>query len=65
MTKEELIKIIERGENHSVEFKTSFLKDIFETIVAFSNSKGGKIIVGCNDKKEIVGVSIGKESIQK
>ena len=51
-------------ESDTVEFKTSFNKEVIETIVAFSNSRGGKIFLGINDKKEIAGVDISNESIQ-
>jgi ATP-dependent DNA helicase RecG len=57
--------IIEEGEGETVEFKSSFTKEIIETIVAFSNTKGGKIIIGCNDAKKIVGITIAEESLQK
>jgi len=57
--------IIEEGEGETVEFKSSFTKEVIETIVAFSNTKGGKIIIGCNDAKRIVGLTIAEESIQK
>jgi ATP-dependent DNA helicase RecG len=57
--------IIEEGEGETVEFKSSFTKEVIETIVAFSNTKGGKIIIGCNDAKKIVGITIAEESLQK
>ena len=53
----ELIKI---GESETVEFKksTGEWKEIVETISAFANKKGGVILVGVDEKKEICGVSI-------
>ena len=39
-----ILELITHGECDKVEFKSSFQKDIFKAIVAFSNSKGGKII---------------------
>lgn len=33
--------ILQQGENEQVEFKTSFSKEVIETLVAFANSKGG------------------------
>ena len=38
---------------------------MIETLVAFANTKGGKVILGCNDQRNIIGVTIGHESIQK
>lgn len=61
---EELRNIISRGENEFVEFKTSFNKEVIETVVAFSNYKGGKIFIGINDKPEIKGAITTPESIQ-
>ena len=45
MDKEVILHIIKQGENESVEFKTSFGKEVIESIVAFSNTSGGKVII--------------------
>lgn len=65
MTREYLLHIIENGESETIEFKTSFNRATIETIVAFSNTKGGIIALGINNKKDIVGISITGETIQK
>jgi len=59
-------KLIERGESESLEFKPSLsqTKDIVETISAFSNTKGGSIIIGVDDKGKVIGVSLGKKTIE-
>ncbi|HPF01396.1 MAG TPA: putative DNA binding domain-containing protein [Bacteroidales bacterium] len=57
--------LIFQGESEILELKSSFTKDVILTIVAFSNTKGGTIIIGCNDKREITGVDLSDESIQK
>lgn len=62
--KEEISHIIKQGESESIEFKTSFGKEVIESIVAFSNTKGGKVIVGVNDDKNIAGITVSDESIQ-
>ena len=54
MTKEQLIHIIKEGENETVEFKQAFSKAIFETIVAFSNNTGGKILIGIDDSGNVI-----------
>ncbi|MCX6253587.1 MAG: putative DNA binding domain-containing protein [Bacteroidia bacterium] len=64
MDREEILHIIKQGENESIEFKTSFGKEVIESIVAFSNAKGGKVIIGVNDNKIIIGITISDESIQ-
>ena len=64
---EENIKnIILLGENVNTELKESnngLPKNIFETVCSFLNTTGGYIILGVNDKKEIVGIK--KELIEK
>jgi len=62
-----LKEIIKKGESEKIEFKKSLqLKDeIGKTVSAFSNSRGGKIIVGVDDKnKEVIGVEIGENTIE-
>jgi len=59
-----LKNIIEQGEKHNIEFKQSFNKQLIETIVAFSNTKGGKILIGVSDNGNITGVKINSESLQ-
>ena len=53
-----LKKLITQGENKRVEFKEQLPKNesIVKTIIAFSNTSGGKLIVGVNDNREIVGI---------
>ncbi len=51
-------------EKIDVEFKESkkaLAKDVFNTACSFNNRNGGHILLGVNDKREIVGVS--KDSI--
>ena len=61
----DLEKIVLHGESETVEFKESLqLKDeIGESISSFSNSKGGTILVGISDKREIRGVQIGRKTV--
>ena len=55
---------IEKGESDVLEFKTSFGKDVIETVCAFANHKGGKILIGVFKDGKVVGVTCGVESIQ-
>ncbi|PCI61295.1 MAG: hypothetical protein COB35_06860 [Gammaproteobacteria bacterium] len=59
-----LQKLINQGEGQSIEFKTSFQKEVIEAIVAFANTKGGKVLIGVSDSGDILGVQLGKESLQ-
>ncbi len=59
-------KIISQGESEITEFKKSVgeWKEIIETISAFSNTRGGEIIVGINNNGEVNGVEIGKKTLE-
>ena len=64
-----MIKIkesIKKGESETVEFKPSLsqMNKIMESISAFSNTKGGIVIIGVSDKSEVLGVDIGKKTIE-
>jgi ATP-dependent DNA helicase RecG len=60
----DLRKLIKCSETETVEFKTSFDKEVLETSVAFANTKGGIILAGVSDKGEIKGIQIGKETLK-
>jgi len=53
-----LKKLIQQGENKQLEFKEQLPKNesIVKTIIAFSNTSGGKLIIGISDDREIVGI---------
>ncbi|DAB31522.1 MAG TPA: ATP-dependent DNA helicase [Sulfurospirillum sp. UBA11407] len=54
----DILEQIKNGENKTLEFKEILPKNdsIAKTVVAFSNTSGGKLIVGINDKREVVGI---------
>jgi len=58
-----LKQLLHQKENEVLEFKTSFGRETIETLVAFVNAKGGRILVGINNSREVVGVSLSEESI--
>ena len=62
---QEILKIIKQGENERVEFKKSFADETIASLTAMANFKGGKILLGVDDNGKIIGVEIGKESLQK
>jgi ATP-dependent DNA helicase RecG len=52
-------------ENSHVEFKSSFTDAVIETLVAFANVKGGKVLIGVDDKGQPTnGFIIGSETLQ-
>jgi len=57
-------ELIEFGEGQNLEFKSSFNNELIESLVAFANTKGGRVIVGINQDNEISGISINPESVQ-
>jgi len=64
-----MIKIkesIKKGESETVEFKPSLsqMDKIMESVSAFSNTKGGMIVIGVSDNGEVLGVNIGKRTIE-
>ena len=54
-------------ESEILEWKSSLsqLNRIIETISAFSNTKGGTIIIGVDGTGKILGISIGKDTIEQ
>ena len=57
MTIDEIKKLIQVGEKIDVEFKESknaLTKDVFDTVCSFNNRNGGHILLGVNDKREII-----------
>src|SRR3989337_3426706 len=62
----DLKKLISNTESETIEFKesTGEWKEIIETISAFSNTKGGKIVIGVSKSYKLPGVDIGKDTIE-
>lgn len=60
-------KLTGRGESQNLEFKESLrLKDeIGETVSALSNSDGGVVLVGVSDGGRVLGVDIGKNTMEE
>ena len=52
-----------KKESITAEFKSTFNEETIETLVAFSNAKGGTVYVGVSDSGKTQGVTIGKETI--
>jgi ATP-dependent DNA helicase RecG len=57
-----LLDEIKKGESKRLELKEKLPSNeaIAKTVVAFSNTSGGKLIIGVNDKREIVGIDEDK-----
>ncbi len=54
------------NENAHTEFKSSFNDTVIETLVAFANTKGGKVLLGLDDNgMPVKNFNVGKESLQQ
>ncbi len=53
-------------EDQHTEFKSSFTDGVIESLTAFANSSGGRVLVGVDDNgKPVKGFTLGSESLQK
>jgi len=66
MSKETLLKIVGGAESLNIEWKPSLsqINEIIETISGFSNTEGGKVIIGVSKSGKLPGVEIGKDTIE-
>ena len=60
----ELKQRIAKGENTTTEFKENFDQEVIEAAAAFANTDGGTILIGVSDRREIRGITIGKETLR-
>jgi len=58
MDKKELELVLKEGEGLTIEFKKRYTPRIVEDIVAFSNTRGGFILLGVNDDGKVIGESL-------
>jgi len=67
-TEQEIINLIERGEDLSLEFKSDKKclpdKDLVAAVVALANTEGGIILLGVEDNGEITGVHLNHQDAQ-
>jgi len=62
LDKKGLELLIRQGESLSVEFKQGFTAKIDEDIVAFSNTRGGHVLLGVADDRSVPGFEITNEA---
>ncbi len=78
LTGDELLELIKNGETEYVEFKSSLRWDyreekvnkaledvILKSIAAFSNAKGGTLLIGVNDNMEVIGLEPDFKTLKK
>lgn len=64
LTSEDIKNLIKAGESETVEFKESFNDDSLEAIGAFSNARGGILLIGVTDSRKVCGFQIGKKTVE-
>lgn len=66
MKTKSLTKVIGTSESAAVEWKPSLsqINEIIETIAAFANTEGGRLLVGVSKDGIVKGISIGKDTIE-
>ncbi|MBI2913980.1 MAG: ATP-binding protein [Chloroflexi bacterium] len=66
MLRDEFDEILKGLESQTVEFKTSPAEQSagIQTMVAFANSQGGKVFFGVKDDGTVVGVDMGKNTLE-
>lgn len=67
MLKEDVLRLVNRRETETIELKSSLSKpeEIIETVSGFSNTKGGKILIGVSNTGRILGVKIGEDTVER
>ncbi|MTI40720.1 AlbA family DNA-binding domain-containing protein [Fulvivirga lutimaris] len=65
MTFQELKRLVSQGESETLEFKRKVAhpEKIIKEIVAFANTKGGKLLIGVSDDGTIPGVKFPEDEI--
>lgn len=66
MDTSQLLSKIESGEGQHTEFKTSFAEqdEAIRSLCAFTQAEGGSVFFGVRDAGDIVGVTIGRNTIE-
>jgi predicted HTH transcriptional regulator len=64
--REEAQRLIQQGEGQQIEFKASFSesREAIETLCAFTHADGGTVFFGVRDDGTIVGVQLGKKTLE-
>ena len=63
MTADSLKQIISHSESTEIEYKksqTELARNVYESICAFLNRKGGHVVLGADDDGTILGIDPGK-----
>ena len=64
MTEKALLHLINSGESENLAFKSTFNKEVIETLVSFANISGAYVLIGVSSSAKIIGVDLNDESVQ-
>jgi len=66
MGRDKILNLIDNSESIDIEWKPSLsqINEIIETVSAFANTEGGKVIIGVSKSGRILGVEVGKGTIE-
>ena len=61
---QDIQSLIEESENVELKSSLSLMGEIIKSVSAFANTKGGKVMVGMDDAGRIMGMQIGKGTVE-
>ncbi|MFH0772402.1 MAG: RNA-binding domain-containing protein [Candidatus Omnitrophota bacterium] len=64
MTRKEIQNLIKEKEDIELKSSLSLINEIIETISGFANAKGGKVMIGVDNAGRIIGIEIGKGTME-
>ena len=53
-----------QNESQNIEYKESWRDEYLKWICGFANAQGGRIYIGVNDRKEVIGLSDAKRLLE-
>jgi len=63
-SKDWLRRVLAEGESERVEFKETMSREALETVAAFANTHGGRLLIGVADDGTVKGIAPGKETLR-
>ena len=64
MDNEQLQSTIAAGEGPHLEFKEKYVSKVIESLVAFSNTAGGRVLIGVDNRGRVIGVPDADRTVE-
>ncbi len=64
MTKKEIESLLKENENIELKSSLAVMEEIIESVSAFANTRGGKILIGVDNASRVIGLQIGKGTLE-